>query len=111
MRELDCAGHVKVRARVNPPNAFVSSGIIRPECLGIGPFVNYYFTCLCSTSRTILHYLVLPLLLSITAGPFLNRSKYACLAMLEVHTAPTGIEQQNIDHHDRAEQGRESLPL
>lgn len=42
MRELDCAGHVKVRARVNPPNAFVSSGIIRPECLGIVPFVNYY---------------------------------------------------------------------
>lgn len=40
MGELDCAGHVKVRARVNPPNAFVSSGIIRPECLGIGPFVK-----------------------------------------------------------------------
>lgn len=40
MRELDCAGHVKVRARVNPPNAFVSSGIIRPECLGIGLFVR-----------------------------------------------------------------------
>lgn len=31
--------------------------------------------------------------------------------MRDVHTAPTGIEQWNIDHHDRAEQGRESLPL
>lgn len=31
--------------------------------------------------------------------------------MRDVRTAPTGIEQRDIDHHDRAEQGRESLPL
>lgn len=33
------------------------------------------------------------------------------LAVRDVHTAPTGIEQWDIDHHDRAEQGKESLPL
>lgn len=26
-------------------------------------------------------------------------------------TAPTGIEQRDIGHYDRAQQGRESLPL
>lgn len=31
--------------------------------------------------------------------------------MRNVRTAPTGIEQLDIDHHDRAEQGKESLPL
>lgn len=66
MRELDCAGHVKVRARVNPPNAFVSSGIIRPECLGIGLFVklplhfpllnNPNYTALPRSAAAIEHY-------------------------------------------------------
>lgn len=39
---------------------------------------TYYFT---STIRTTLHYLALPLLLSIAAGPFSNRSKYAYLSV------------------------------